>query len=80
MEQPKAGQGGFSFTPEQVQQVLHSPEGKQLLQLLNRDGGATLRQAAASARAGDYQTVQKLMEPLVQKPEAAALLNRLNRK
>ena len=35
------------FSAEQIRQVLTSPEGKQLIALLNRDGGKGLQQAAA---------------------------------
>ena len=41
------------FQPEQVRQVLGSPAGKKLLQLLTQDGGAALQQAAARLKAGD---------------------------
>ena len=72
--------GGVSFSPEQVKRVLGSKEGKQLLQMLNRDGGSALRQAATAARTGDYETVKRLLEPVMQTPEAAGLVEKLNRK
>lgn len=73
-------QGGISFSPEQVKRVLGSKEGKLLLQMLNRDGGGALRQAAAAAKVGDYETVRRLLEPVMQTPEAAELTEKLNRK
>lgn len=75
-------QNGFdraSFTPEQIRKVLGSDEGKRLLEILNRDGGAALRQAAAAYQAGDSERVRQLMEPLMRAPEAAGLIERLNR-
>ena len=73
------GFGGASFTPEQIRRVLGSNEGRKLLEILNRDGGAVLRQAAAAYQAGDSERVRKLMEPLMRSPEAAGLIERLNR-
>lgn len=78
MENQKAPGSGFS--PEQLRSVLASKEGKQLMQLLNRDGGAALRQAAAAARNGDYEQAKRIMEPLMQSPEAARLVDEINRK
>ena len=78
MENQKAAESGFS--PEQLRSVLASKEGKQLMQLLNRDGGAALRQAAAAARNGDYEQAKRIMEPLMQTPEAARLVDEINRK
>ena len=38
------------------------------------------RQAAAAARSGDYETAKRIMQPLVQTPEASALLEQIDRK
>lgn len=73
-------EGGFSFTPQQIQRVLGTKEGQQLLALLNRDGGAALRQAAAAVKSGDYARAKQVMEPVMQTPEAAKLVDRINRK
>lgn len=72
--------GGFSFSPQQIQNVLHSKQGQQLLELLNRDGGAALRKAAAAVKSGDYESAKKIMTPVMQTPEAAELIEQLNRK
>ena len=72
--------GSFSFTPQQLNSVLRSKEGQALLQLLNRDGGAALRQAASAVQSGDYEAAKKIMEPVMQTPEAAELVDRINRK
>lgn len=37
----------FPFQEQDIRRVLGSPEGQKLLQLLNRDGGQALRQAAS---------------------------------
>ena len=60
--------------------MLRSKEGQALLQLLNRDGGAALRQAASAVQSGDYEAAKKIMEPVMQTPEAAELVDRINRK
>ena len=70
----------FSFTPEQIRSVLGTKEGQQLLSLLNRDGGAALRQAAGAIKSGNYATAQKILEPVMQTPEASRLVDAINRR
>ena len=70
----------FSFTPEQIRRGLGTKEGQQLLGLLNRDGGAALRQAASAVKSGDYAAAQKILEPVMQTPEASRLVDAINRK
>ena len=66
------------FSAEQAKKILGSAEGKQLLALLNRDGGQQLRQAAEAFRRGDMAQVQALMQPLTQDREAAELMKKIN--
>lgn len=80
MDQKRPDDRQLPFTPGQLQSVLGTQEGKRLLQLLNRDGGKALRQAAAAARSGDYETAKRIMQPLVQTPEASALLEQIDRR
>lgn len=68
------------FSAEQVKQVLASPEGKQLIALLNRDGGKGMQQAAAEYRKGNLEGAQEALKPLMQTAEAEALLRKLNGK
>ena len=54
-----------------LQRILESAQGKQLLALLSRDGGAALRQA------GDSAGAQTIMAPLMEDPQVASLLQSL---
>lgn len=67
-------------TAEQARRVLASEEGQQLLQLLSQGGGKELRAAAAAFRQGDNAGAQAALAPILSTPEAAALLQKLNRK
>ena len=78
MENGKVPQGGIR--PEQLRSMLASKEGKQLMELLSRDGGIALRQASAAAKNGDYDRAKRIMEPLMQSPEAVWLVDEINRK
>ena len=51
MDYKNTSNGGLPFSEQQIRRVLGSPEGQKLLQLLSRDGGAALRQAAQAMRA-----------------------------
>ncbi|MGN1306557.1 MAG: hypothetical protein ACI4V3_02700 [Faecousia sp.] len=66
------------FSAEQVKQVLGSPEGKQLIALLGRDGGKGMQQAAEEYRKGNLEGAQEALKPLIQTAEAEALLKKLN--
>ena len=68
------------FSAEQVRQILSSPEGRQLIALVNRDGGKGMQQAAAEYRKGNLAGAQEALKPLVQTAEAEALLKKLNGK
>ena len=67
------------FSAEEMRKVLGSAEGRQLIALLSRDSGA-LRQAAEAFKSGDAATAQKLLQPLVNTPEASELLQKINEK
>lgn len=71
---------GGAFAPEQLQSILKSEEGRRLMQLLNRDGGAALRRAAEAARKGDYEAARQIVEPMMQSQEAEKLVSEINRK
>ena len=69
----------FHVSEAQVKKVMASPEGKQLLQLLSQDGGKRLRQAAEAIRSGRQAEAQQIISPLMNSPEAAQLLKKLER-
>lgn len=80
MDNGHSGKLPASFSAEQVQAVLGSEAGKQLLSLLNRDGGKTLCQAAQALKNGDSDAAQQLLSPLMQTPQAQELIHRINEK
>lgn len=67
------------FSAEDARRVLGSAEGKQLLALLSRDG-SSLKAAAQAFQSGDTAAAKALLQPLVDTPEASALLQKINRK
>lgn len=67
-----------SFSADQLQRVLDSAEGKQLLALLAADGGGRLRQAAEAVKAGDHARAQAILQPVLQTEQAQALLQKLD--
>ena len=69
-----------NFSPEEVKKLLSSPEAQQLIALLNRDGGRGLQKAAEEFRKGNTAGAQEILKPMVDNPEANALLQKMNRK
>lgn len=72
--------GGFQINQENIQKVFGTNEGRQLLALLSRDGGAALKKAAAALQRGDQAGAAAVLEPLMTTPEAQELVRRLNQK
>ena len=70
--------GGFAFTKQQIAAVLSTGEGKELLALLSKDGGAALKACAQALSSGDTQRVQELIAPLLQSQKAQELLTKIN--
>ena len=67
------------FNENDVRRVLGSPEGKKLLQMLNRDGGQTLRKAADALRTGNPEEAMRILSPVMESDKAAGLIEKLNR-
>ncbi len=59
---------------EQLRKLLSSPQGKQLLRLLTRDGGAAMKSAGEALRRGDTDGAKSIMGPLAEDPEVQMLL------
>ncbi len=66
--------------PSQLQDLLRSPDGQALLQMLNQgDQGAQLRNAAQSASNGNPAEAMKLVNQYLQTPSGAALAKRIQK-
>lgn len=80
MDNNQANTGGFAFTKQQIAAVLSTAEGKELLALLSKDGGAALKACARALSSGDTQSAQNLIAPLLQSDKARELLAKINEK
>ena len=69
----------FHFSEADVKKALTSPEGQKLLQLLNRDGGKRLREAAEALKNGRQEEAQAILSPMMESREASQLIQKLNR-
>ena len=64
---------------ELASQLMRSGDGQKLMAMLTRDdGGAALNRAAASAAKGDTAALAQMLRGLMNDPNAAAVLSRLN--
>ena len=66
--------------PQISAEQLSSPEAKQLIALLQRDGGQRLQQAAQEFKKGNTAGAQELLRPVVETKEADELLKKINQK
>ena len=66
--------------PAIIQSMMHSKDGQRLIQMLtqgDRTGG--FQQAVRSASAGNPAQMMQMVQKLMQNPEGAALIERINR-
>ncbi|MBE7003607.1 MAG: hypothetical protein E7425_04880 [Ruminococcaceae bacterium] len=62
-----------------VEQIMRSGDGQRLMDLLTRaDGGAALDHAARSAAKGDTNELSQLLRGVMQSPDGAAVMGRIN--
>ena len=62
---------------EDAMRIAQSPEGQELLKLLQQSSGPQLNQAMEKAAAGDYAPVKALLRNWMQDPQAKQLLDRM---
>lgn len=62
-----------------MEKLLGSPEGRELIRVLNQDGGKTLREAAGAMKAGDEQRMKDTVAPLLNSPQVRQLMAQLER-
>jgi len=70
---------GSPVSARQLQTLLSSPEGKTLMQLLKKDGGKLMQEAASALRQGDAETAKTALSKLLSEDEAKALGDGLRR-
>lgn len=70
-------QQNFEFSMADAARLAGSAEGQQLLRLLRRDGGKVLQAASAAMQAGEPEKAAAILAPLLDDPQAAALLEKL---
>lgn len=69
-----------SFSEAEIKKVLATAEGQALLRMLNKDGGALLRQAADAVKSGNLQKAQELVRPVMESTDAQTLIRKINQK
>lgn len=67
------------FSESQLRGLLQSKEGRQLMQLLQKNGAA-LEQATTAAKAGDFARALDCLKPVTSSQEANRLISELGRK
>ena len=65
------------FDAAQLLQKLNSAQGKQLLELLKKDGGAAFSKAAVAARSGNYELAKTILSPILKGTQAEELARSL---
>ena len=62
-----------------IQKLLSTSEGRQLIKLLSGNGGTALKNAGNALRQGNTQEAQAIMAPLMNNPEVQKLLKSLEK-
>lgn len=66
-----------SNSMQQAMRLANTPEGKQLISLLQKNNPAAVQQAMQQASAGDYSQIAKTLAPLLASPEVRALIKQM---
>lgn len=62
-----------------AEQIMRSGDGQKLMRLLSGgDGGAALERAAQSAAKGDTAALSQMLQGVMQNPDGAAVMGRIN--
>lgn len=70
----------MQYDPKTIQQAMkiaQTPEGQQLIQMLQSTGGADLQKAMTKASGGDYAAAKQALSAILNNPEAQKLLRQL---
>ena len=66
--------------PAMLKSLMQSQDGQTLMRMLTQgDGGAGLQKAVQSAAKGDTAAVTQMVSQIMQSPEGAALVERINK-
>lgn len=66
--------------PAMLKSLMQSRDGQTLMRMLTQgDGGAGLQKAVQSAAKGDTAAVTRMVSQIMQSPEGAALVERINK-
>lgn len=70
----------MEYNPETIRQAMkmaQTPEGQQLIRMLQASGTADLQKAMASASGGDYTAAKQALSAVLNNPEAQRLLRQM---
>ena len=66
-------------TIQKAMELAGTPDGKQLIQKLQKTGGATLEEAMKKAAGGDFSQAKQVLSQLMNDPEVRKLLDSLGK-
>ncbi len=70
----------MQYDPESIRQAMkmaQTPEGQQLIRMLQASGSTDLQKAMASASNGDYAAAKQALSAILNNPEAQRLLRQM---
>lgn len=59
-------------------QKLQSQDGKKLIQMLQNESNATIANAVAAAKSGNYELAKQLLDPILKNPSISELAKKVN--
>lgn len=63
---------------EALARIMHSPDAKALMEILNRQAGSSLKSAADAAMKGDSTALTDMVEHLMKSREGAEIVGRIS--
>ena len=68
-----------NLSMQEILRLANSPAGKQLIAMMQQQGGKEFQKAMANAAAGDYTQAKRAIETMMADPKAQQLLKELGR-
>ena len=68
-----------NLSMQEILRLANSPAGKQLIAMMQQQGGNELQKAMEKAAAGDYTQAKQTIETMMSDPKAQQLLKELGR-
>lgn len=78
-EKSKSNPGELPLSEGNIRNILASPAGKKLFQLVTQSGGGEFQRALEQWKRGNPEAAKEILAPIMNTPQAASLVEEINK-